>query len=90
MQQVRNSRAIEAVTGDEPVMPSARLARQVGRGRRMVEHMLVLGGLTLAFLLAPTLQGINLAADQSTGTSTALRSADAVASAEVARLADQG
>jgi uncharacterized membrane protein len=89
MQQVQNSTPIDATLGAQPGVSIARFprpARQGSRIRRTVEQLVVLGALTLGFLIAPTLQGINLVADQSTGTSSSIRAADATASAEVARL----
>ncbi len=51
-----------------------------------VKKLLVGAALTIGFLMAPTLQGISLVADQSQGASKAMQAADAAASDEVGRL----
>lgn len=51
--------------------------------RRLLGRLLTVTGLAVAFFLAPTLQGINLVADQSAGATESTRTADEVAAAEV-------
>ena len=60
-----------------------------GRLRRGLVKLLVVGVLALVFFLVPTLQGINLVADQSGGETSSTRGADDVASLEVLRLLEQ-
>lgn len=89
MQQVQNITPIEATSGAQPGVSAPRFsrpARQGSRLRRTVEQLVVLGALTIGFLIAPTLQGITLVADQSAGASSSIRAADAAASSEVVRL----
>jgi uncharacterized membrane protein len=89
MHQVQNITSIKATSGARPGASAPRFprpARQGSRIRRTVEQLVVLGALTLGFLIAPTLQGLTLVADQSAGASAAIRTADAAASAEVVRL----
>lgn len=61
---------------------------QVNRLLGAVGRILVVAALSVAFFLAPALQGINLEADQSAVANAATRAADAAASSEVVRLSD--
>jgi hypothetical protein len=79
MQQVHKFTPVEGASGFSAAL-------QVRRGRGRIKTLLVGAGLTLAFLFAPTLQGINLVAGQSHSTNPVMRAADAAASSEVVRL----
>jgi hypothetical protein len=57
--------------------------------RRGVRKLLVVALLAVGFFLAPTLQGINLVADQSAGATVSSRTADDVAAAEVLRMLER-
>ncbi len=66
--------------------PQAAPGRIAGRMAALSARALVVALFALAFFLAPTLQGISLEADQSTGISSASRAADEAAAREANRL----
>jgi hypothetical protein len=68
---------------------AGRIVASAPKLRRLVEGLLVTAALTLGFMMAPTLQGISLVADQSPGSLASMRAADAAASEEAVRLAER-
>lgn len=72
--------------GSHPHSPRTGGLRRVRRG---LGQLVMVGALALAFLLVPTLQGINLIADQSADETRSTLAADDVATEEVLRLVEQ-